>query len=134
MTEGPWYYADHNGTRFGPVPTGQLLQAILSGSLSARTLEWSRAQPDWRPARDIPEIKSHLTRTPGRFLERSLVCAACSSEFVWSAGEQAFFATHRLSPPKRCKPCSQKRNAQEKRAKRPAHVISGGLPTLGKRR
>jgi CxxC-x17-CxxC domain-containing protein len=35
-------------------------------------------------------------------------CMDCQETFIWSAGEQSFFAAHQLSnPPKRCKPCKR---------------------------
>jgi len=36
-------------------------------------------------------------------------CIECDSRFLFSAGEQAFFASKGLSTPKRCKACRLKR-------------------------
>jgi CxxC-x17-CxxC domain-containing protein len=48
--------------------------------------------------------------------DRTLVCSHCKNEFVFSAGEQAFYAEKGLtSDPKRCKPCREAR----RRAKQP---------------
>ena len=45
------------------------------------------------------------------FQEKTIVCSDCSSEFVWSIGEQVFFRDKGLqNPPKRCKPCKQAKN------------------------
>jgi CxxC-x17-CxxC domain-containing protein len=44
------------------------------------------------------------------FQDRTLRCADCGSDFVWTAGEQAFFADKRFTnEPKRCKACKTKR-------------------------
>jgi hypothetical protein len=52
------------------------------------------------------------------FCDRSLKRANCGEEFVFGAGEQAFFREKRFQPePKRCKKCKGKRPnfAQSKR-------------------
>lgn len=41
-----------------------------------------------------------------------IVCPDCGSDFVWTAGQQAYFAERQLSKPKRCKPCRDERNFQ----------------------
>ena len=44
--------------------------------------------------------------------DRVLRCIDCSEEFVFSAGEQLFFADKGLrNAPKRCKPCKLKKRA-----------------------
>jgi len=44
------------------------------------------------------------------FQDRTLRCIDCGSDFVWTAGEQAFFADkHFTNEPKRCKACKAKR-------------------------
>jgi CxxC-x17-CxxC domain-containing protein len=49
------------------------------------------------------------------FQDRILRCVDCSKEFVWTAGEQQFFADKNFkNEPKRCKAC------KNKRASRPA--------------
>ncbi|MFO8072837.1 MAG: zinc-ribbon domain containing protein [Polyangia bacterium] len=43
------------------------------------------------------------------FEDKTLTCVQCGEEFVFSAGEQEFFAQKNLnSPPKRCKECRKK--------------------------
>jgi CxxC-x17-CxxC domain-containing protein len=43
------------------------------------------------------------------FHDKILQCADCGSDFVWTAGEQAFFADkHFTNEPKRCKACKAK--------------------------
>src|SRR5438445_7674882 len=49
------------------------------------------------------------------FQDRILRCVDCATEFVWTAGEQQFFADKNFkNEPKRCKAC------KSKRASRPA--------------
>ncbi len=55
------------------------------------------------------------------FQDRSLNCVDCGAEFVWTAGEQHFFADKNFkNEPKRCKSC------KAKRASRPAGGGGGG--------
>jgi len=43
--------------------------------------------------------------------DRLIPCIDCGKEFLWSAGEQAFFRDKRLeNPPKRCKDCKKAKN------------------------
>jgi DNA-directed RNA polymerase subunit RPC12/RpoP len=41
--------------------------------------------------------------------DKSIKCSDCGTEFVWTAAEQQFFEDHRLSEPKRCKPCRERK-------------------------
>ena len=44
------------------------------------------------------------------FQDRMLRCVDCSTEFIWTAGEQQFFADKNFkNEPKRCKACKGKR-------------------------
>ena len=44
------------------------------------------------------------------FQDRTLGCVDCGAEFVWTAGEQQFFADKNFkNEPKRCKGCKAKR-------------------------
>src|SRR5258708_8596050 len=55
------------------------------------------------------------------FQDRILSCVDCGTEFIWTAGEQQFFADKNFkNEPKRCKAC------KGKRAARPAG--GGGVP------
>jgi hypothetical protein len=47
--------------------------------------------------------------------DQELTCCECGEPFVWSLGEQRFFAEHRLlHPPKRCPSCRDaKRRARQ---------------------
>ena len=53
------------------------------------------------------------------FQDRILTCVDCGAEFVWTAGEQQFFADKNFkNEPKRCKSC------KGKKASRPAGALS----------
>ncbi|MBM3127905.1 MAG: zinc-binding protein [Chloroflexi bacterium] len=44
------------------------------------------------------------------FSDRWLTCVDCGKEFLWDAGEQAWFSSNRLAnQPKRCKKCRDQR-------------------------
>ena len=44
------------------------------------------------------------------FQDKSLRCVDCGDEFIWTAGEQLFFADKQFkNEPKRCKACKAKR-------------------------
>jgi CxxC-x17-CxxC domain-containing protein len=52
------------------------------------------------------------------FQDRTLRCVDCGAEFVWTAGEQQFYADKNFkNEPKRCKGC------KVKRASRPAGPV-----------
>jgi CxxC-x17-CxxC domain-containing protein len=43
------------------------------------------------------------------FVDRRLQCLDCGEEFVWTAGEQRFYAERQLqNEPKRCRACKSK--------------------------
>jgi CxxC-x17-CxxC domain-containing protein len=47
------------------------------------------------------------------FQDKSLNCVDCGTEFIWTAGEQLFFADKNFkNEPKRCKSCKAKRAAR----------------------
>jgi hypothetical protein len=47
------------------------------------------------------------------FQDRILSCVDCGTEFIWTAGEQQFFADKNFkNEPKRCKACKGKRAAR----------------------
>ena len=39
------------------------------------------------------------------FTEKTLICADCGQEFIFTEGEQRYFWSKGLAEPKRCKPC-----------------------------
>jgi CxxC-x17-CxxC domain-containing protein len=64
------------------------------------------------------------------FQDKSLNCVDCGTEFIWTAGEQLFFADKNFkNEPKRCKSC------KAKRASRPSPGAGGGGgATMGRER
>ncbi|HXF42399.1 MAG TPA: zinc-ribbon domain containing protein [Pyrinomonadaceae bacterium] len=49
--------------------------------------------------------------TDAEFNDMLLNCIDCGQQFIWTAGEQAFFKDKNLqNPPKRCKPCKKAKN------------------------
>jgi CxxC-x17-CxxC domain-containing protein len=47
------------------------------------------------------------------FQDRTLRCVECGAEFVWTAGEQLFYADKNFkNEPKRCRACKSKRVQQ----------------------
>lgn len=45
------------------------------------------------------------------FVDQTINCIDCASDFVWSVGEQTFFRDKNLdNPPKRCKGCKKAKN------------------------
>jgi hypothetical protein len=50
-----WHYAAGD-QQHGPVDESTLRELLLSGNLSPATLVWTEGMPEWRPARDFPEL------------------------------------------------------------------------------
>lgn len=52
---------------------------------------------------------------PDQFEDRDLECVDCQQSFVFTAGEQQFFAKQNppFNPPKRCKPCRDAKKQQK---------------------
>jgi CxxC-x17-CxxC domain-containing protein len=47
------------------------------------------------------------------FQDKTLQCVDCGTDFIWTAGEQAFFADKGFkNEPKRCKACKARRATQ----------------------
>jgi CxxC-x17-CxxC domain-containing protein len=47
------------------------------------------------------------------YRDKTLTCVECQKPFVWTAGEQLFYADRNFKhEPKRCKDCKTKRNAR----------------------
>ena len=78
------------------------------------------------------------------YQDKVLKCAECGAEFVFTAGEQMFFADKGFkNEPKRCKSCKAKRAdtvgpgqriSSEARPKRPVHSAGKRPPSLSSRR
>lgn len=62
------------------------------------------------------------------YQDRAIICIECHSEFIFTAGEQVFYADKGLQNlPKRCKDCKLKKN--DRFNERPATV---GIPSRPK--
>ena len=47
-----------------------------------------------------------------KYEDKTLTCVECGKPFVWTAGEQAFYAEHGFRQPKRCKECREANKAR----------------------
>jgi DNA replicative helicase MCM subunit Mcm2 (Cdc46/Mcm family) len=45
--------------------------------------------------------------------DQELVCKDCGATFLFTEGEQKFFASNGFTPPKRCKPCRQEKKDRQ---------------------
>lgn len=67
------------------------------------------------------------------FADKWLRCVDCGKEFLWDAGEQAWFMSNHLeNQPKRCKKCRDKRRderARQAHSLTPVHCDRCGAPT-----
>lgn len=62
-----WYYARDN-QRFGPVEQSEIQRLASTGVLGTDDLVWQPGLPQWRPAREIPEIATFFRPThPGSY-------------------------------------------------------------------
>jgi len=56
-------------------------------------------------------------RSDERYTDQTIACADCGADFVWTAGEQQYFAEHELlNRPKRCKSCRAKKRPYNREA------------------
>jgi hypothetical protein len=61
-------------------------------------------------------IKRFFLRSACR--DRRLRCVQCGREFIFEAGEQAFFKEKGFQDPKRCPPCRQQHHGGGRRHRR----------------
>ena len=47
-------------------------------------------------------------------MDKTIICADCGKEFVFTAGEQEFYEQRGFTPPKRCKKCRERRERERK--------------------
>ncbi|MFM9904156.1 MAG: zinc-ribbon domain containing protein [Pyrinomonadaceae bacterium] len=60
---------------------------------------------------NILERTARTAETEEEFADLPIPCIDCSQNFIWTAGEQAFFREKDLvNPPKRCKDCKRAKN------------------------
>lgn len=61
--------------------------------------------------REVLDAADGIASADPEFFDTSILCIDCHHDFVWTAGEQAFFRDKKLTnPPKRCKPCKKLKN------------------------
>ncbi|KKL94355.1 hypothetical protein LCGC14_1865470 [marine sediment metagenome] len=64
--------------------------------------------------------------------DKLLKCGDCGEMFTWSEREQEFYKEKDFTPPKRCKPCREKR--KKDRANRGGNRNGNRPPKSGNRR
>src|SRR5882672_2918915 len=58
--------------------------------------------------KEISEITGSTDVVEQELSDMPILCIDCAHEFIWTAGEQAFFREKNLlNPPKRCKECKK---------------------------
>jgi len=67
-----------------------------------------------------------------QYQDQTINCRDCKIDFMFEAGEQAFFAEKQFTAPTRCKACRQIRKAQKEQGGAPmpttGAVVQGGPP------
>jgi hypothetical protein len=64
------------------------------------------------------------------FEDKTLVCKDCGEEFIFTAGEQEFYASRGFeNEPQRCKPC---RDAKKHAARGPREMFTAVCASCGK--
>jgi CxxC-x17-CxxC domain-containing protein len=64
------------------------------------------------------------------YQDKTLICKDCGREFIWTAGEQEFYAEKGFSnEPQRCKEC---RDARKKGSKEPHEMYDAVCSACGK--
>lgn len=67
------------------------------------------------------------------FEDKTLVCKDCSNEFVFTAGEQEFYASKGFeNEPTRCKECRDQRKTQYNGARRTREMFDAVCADCGK--
>ncbi len=61
MSSPQWYIALH-GHQIGPVPDGEVISQIRSGSINASTLVYTAGMPNWTPLNDVAQFAVELAR------------------------------------------------------------------------
>ena len=57
-------------------------------------------------------VNTHDGESSGGMSDKTLTCRDCGEEFVFTAGEQAFYQERGFSEPQRCNNCRQKRKQE----------------------
>lgn len=65
--------------------------------------------------REVDTSKNIKSKESMSYQDKTLICKDCTKEFIWTAGEQQFFAQKGFDkPPIRCLECRKKKKAQQK--------------------
>lgn len=60
---------------------------------------------------NLKDFNDKTFADPSEFADSPIKCIDCGNDFIWTAGEQAFFKDKGLvNPPKRCRGCKQAKN------------------------
>ena len=78
-----------------------------------------------------PKVKKYLSsEVKNMYEDKTLVCKDCGAEFVFTAGEQEFYASRGFqNEPQRCKPC---RDAKKNAARAPREMFTTVCANCGK--
>lgn len=71
-------------------------------------LVWWDALPKWLTR---TQFLSEERQMENQYKDKYLTCLDCGFGFCWTAGEQAFYTSKGLTPPKRCPECRVQRKA-----------------------
>lgn len=61
-------------------------------------------------------------------MDQTLTCAECRTPFVWTTGEQAFYAERGFTAPKRCRPCREARARRTDQQSHHSRTLPGYRP------
>jgi len=95
-------------------------------TLTARGIHSGKAVLPTLPVREEPE--QNIQKVRGffnMFQDKVLVCRDCGEEFVFTAGEQEFYAEKGFeNEPKRCRVCRQNRQGRNTGARAPREMYT----------
>ena len=78
--------------------------SIIQAPGSLRSARWSLKTKGMVTI--LPRARTKQRGDTTMFEDKTLVCKDCGKEFVWTAGEQEFYASRGFeNQPQRCKPC-----------------------------
>lgn len=96
MSDTPWYYADHQQQRQGPVPATQLQQLLGQGQITADTLVWRQGMAQWQPVHGVAELAVPapvaLSQDPYAAPASAVDPSALSVQEPVAPGQQAYAA------------------------------------------
>lgn len=66
-----------------------------------------------QPHTALVPVYGGLNAMSTEYTDQDITCKDCRNTFIFSAGEQQFFAERQFTTPVRCKPCREQRKAQK---------------------